>query len=82
MVEGSEETDGPWSRPVVQHGTTQYSADLRLRQFRNVQKPHEYWDFESEQGQQMCKRCGIVMCRESRMAPLFRRPWIGKSCGV
>ena len=71
MEEGSEGTDGPWSLPVVQHGTTQYFVDLRLRQFRNVQNPHEYLDFESEQGKEMCKRCGIVMCRECRMAAII-----------
>jgi len=71
MEEENEGTDGPWSLPAVQFGTTQYFADLRLRQFRNVQKPHEYWDFESEQGKQMCKRCGVVMCRECRMAAII-----------
>ena len=71
MEEESGKADGPWSLPVVQFGPTQYFADLRLRQFRNVQKPHEYWDFESEKGRQMCKRCGIVMCQECRMAALI-----------
>ena len=70
MVEESEGTDGPWVLPIVQNGTTQYFADLRLKQFRNVQKPHEYWDFESEQGKKMCTRCGIVMCQECRMAAI------------
>ena len=70
VEEESEETDGPWVLPVVRHGATQYFVDLRLRQFRNVQKPHECWDFESEEGKQMCERCGIVMCRECRMAAI------------
>jgi len=70
MEKESEATGGPWSLPVVQFGPTQYFADLRLRQFRNVQNPHEYLDFESEQGKEMCKRCGIVMCRECRMAAI------------
>ena len=71
MAGESEGTDGPWVLPVVRYGTTQYFADLRLRQFRNVQNPHEYLDFESEQGKEMCRRCGIVMCLECRMAALI-----------
>jgi len=71
MAKENEETSGPWTLPVVRIGLMQYLADLRLRQFRNVQKPHEYWDFESEQGKQMCKRCGIVMCQECRMAAII-----------
>ena len=71
MEEKSEGADGPRSLPVVQFGPTQYFADLRLRQFRNVQKPHDYVDFESEQGKKMCERCGIVMCQECRMAAII-----------
>ena len=62
MEEESEEPDGPWLLPVVQHGQTQYFADLRLRQFRNVLKPHEYWDFESEKGPadvQVLRHCDV-----------------------
>ena len=66
-----DNTGSPCTHPIVQHGPTQYCADLWLRQFRNVQKPHEHWDFESEQGKQMCKRCGIVMCQECRMAAII-----------
>ena len=71
MEEEGEEAHGPASLPVVQSGPTQYFVDLRLRQFRNVQKPHEYWDFESEKGGQMCERCGVVMCQECRMAAII-----------
>ncbi len=70
-MEEEEGTAGPWVLPVVQYGPTQYFADLRLRQFRNVRKPHEYWDFESEQGREMCERSGIVMCQECRMAVII-----------
>jgi len=57
--------------PVAEFGTTQYFADLRLRQFRNVKNPHEYLDFDSEQGKQMCEQAGIVVCRECQMAALI-----------
>ncbi len=67
----AEDADGTWVLPVVQHGTTKYFVDLRLRQFRNVRKPHEYWGFESETGQKMCEQTGIVVCRECRMAAII-----------
>jgi hypothetical protein len=66
-----DDMSSPCTHPIVQHGPTQYFADLRLRQFRNVQKPHEYWDFESERGKQMCKKTGVVMCQECRLAAII-----------
>lgn len=56
--------------PIVQVGPTQYFADLRLRQFRDVESPHDYVDFDSEQGQQMCEQTGVVVCRECRMTAI------------
>ena len=53
---------GPWVLPQVQYGPTRYFADLRLRQFRDVENPHNYIDFASEQGQHMCRQAGIVVC--------------------
>jgi hypothetical protein len=67
MEEGTEDAGSPSVLPIVQHGTTQYFADLRLRQFRNVKDPHEHLDFDSEQGRKMCEQTGIVVCRECQM---------------
>jgi hypothetical protein len=64
---------GPSVLPVVQLGPTQYCVDLRLRQFRNVKNPHEYWGFESEKGKQMCEHSGIVVCQECQMAAIISR---------
>jgi hypothetical protein len=71
MEEGTEDAGGPSVLPVVQHGPTQYFADLRLRQFRNVKSPHESVDFDSEQGRKMCEQAGIVICRECQMAAII-----------
>jgi len=71
MEKEGEEANGPWVLPVVQFGATQYFADLRLRQFRNVKNPHAYVDFDSEQGRLMCERAGIVVCRECQMAAII-----------
>ena len=55
---------GPWILSQVQSGPRRYFADLRLRQFRDVDNPHDYIDFCSEQGQHMCDRAGIIVCPE------------------
>jgi hypothetical protein len=46
-------------------------VDLRLRQLRNVEDPHEHVDFDSEKGRRMCEQAGIVVCRECRMAAII-----------
>ena len=61
---------GPWVLPQVQYGRTRYFADLRLRQFRNVDNPHDYVDFASEQGQQMCRQAGILVCPRCAVAAI------------
>ena len=61
---------GPWALPIVQVGPTQYFADLRLRQFRDVSNPHNYVDFDSEQGRRMCEQTGVVVCRECRTSAI------------
>ena len=71
MEKKREEAGGPWVLPIIQRGPTQYFADLRLRQFRNVQNPHDYVDFDSEQGRQMCEQTGIVVCRECQLAAII-----------
>jgi hypothetical protein len=57
--------------PQVQYGPRRYFADLRLRQFRDVEDPHNYIDFASEQGQQRCRQAGIAVCPECGMAAII-----------
>ncbi len=71
MEEKREETGGPWVLPIIQDGETQYFADLRLRQFRNVKNPHEVVEFDSGKGRPMCERAGIVVCKECKMAAII-----------
>jgi hypothetical protein len=71
MEEKKQDSGGPWALPIVQVGPTQYFADLRLRQFRDVNNPHNYVDFDSEQGRHMCERTGVVVCRECRTAAII-----------
>jgi hypothetical protein len=67
------ESNGPWVLPMVQRGPTHYFEDLRVRQFRNVKNPHDYVDFDSEQGKEMCEQASIVVCWECKMAAIISR---------
>lgn len=53
---------GPWTLPIVRVDTTMYFADLRLRQFRDINNPHNYVDFDSERGRHMCRQNGVITC--------------------
>jgi hypothetical protein len=57
--------------PIIPHGPTQYFTDLRLRQFRNTENPHDHVDFDSDKGRQMCEQAGIVVCKECQMAAII-----------
>ena len=65
--------NGPRVLPIVQYGTTRYFADLLLGQLRDIKKPHHYIDFDSEQGQVICRQTGIVWCPECGMAMLISK---------
>jgi len=69
--EQSPKTKGRRILPLVHRGQTPYFVDLCSRQLRNVWKPHEYSDFESEEGKQMCEQSGVVMCQECRIAAVI-----------
>jgi hypothetical protein len=71
MEKGKEDAGDDQLLPVVQHGPTQYFVDLRLRQFRSANDPHEYVDFDSETRRRMCEKSGIVVCRECQMAAII-----------
>ena len=71
QVKQQEAFAGPWALPIVQDEATMYFADLRLRQFRQINNPHNYVDFDSEEGRKMYEQTGIVVCRECRMAAII-----------
>ena len=64
---------GPRVLPVVQYGQTRYFADLLLGQFRDIENPHNYVVFDSEQGQLMCKQTGILWCSECGMSVIISK---------
>jgi hypothetical protein len=64
---------GPRVLPVVQYGQTRYFADLRLRQFRDIENPHNYVDFDSEQGRLICRQTGVIWCPECGMSVIVSK---------
>lgn len=62
QVKQQEVFAGPWTLPIVRYGETMYFADLRLKHFGDINNPHNYIDFESVQGQQICAQNGVVTC--------------------
>jgi hypothetical protein len=62
QVKQQEVLAGPRTLPMVRHEATMYFADLRLKQFRDINNPHNYVDFDSEHGQLMCMQNGIITC--------------------
>jgi hypothetical protein len=64
---------GPRMLPIVHYGTTAYFADLRLGQFRDIENPHNFVDFDSEQGWLMCSQTGVVRCPECRMSVIVSK---------
>ena len=39
-----------------------YFADLLLGEFRDIENPHSFVDFDSEQGRLMCRQTGVLWC--------------------
>ena len=64
---------GPRMLPVVHYGTTAYFADLRLGQFRAVENPHDFVDFDTELGRRMCRQTGTIWCPECRMGVIVSK---------
>jgi len=74
MAEAKQQViTGPRVLPVVQYGPTRYFADLFLGQFRDIENPHNYVDFNSEQGRLMCRQTGVLWCPECRMSVIVSK---------
>ena len=55
---------GPWALPIVRYGAVKYFADLRLKQFRDINNPYNYVVFDSERGRRISRQNGIITCSE------------------
>ena len=52
----------PRRLPAVHLHGVDYFVDRRLRQFREVTNPHNYVDFDSETGKEMCAESVLLEC--------------------
>jgi hypothetical protein len=52
----------PWILPEVRWENTIYTVDLKLKEFRDSQRPYLNIPIDSKQGQFLCKHCGIIGC--------------------
>jgi len=74
MVETKQKVvTGPRVLPVVQYGPIRYFADLRLKQFRDIENPHNYIEFNSEQGRLICRQTGVIACLECGMGVIVSK---------
>ena len=61
---------GPRVLPIVQYGPTKYFADLRLREFRDIENFSNSVKFDSEKGRQICIQTGVVSCPSCGMSAI------------
>ena len=62
MARRAESHRRPWQLPIVHWSGADYFVDGRLRQFRQVDNPHNFIDFGTEIGEQMCDECHVMRC--------------------
>ena len=74
MTEAKQQAmTGPMALPIVQYGRQRYFADLLLGQFRDINDPHRFVDFDSEQGRLMCRQAGVAWCSECGMGVIVSK---------
>ena len=52
----------PRELPIVHWNGLDYFVDGRLNQFREVDNPHNFIDFDTVIGGQMCQECHVMKC--------------------
>ncbi len=53
---------GPSFLPILRLPGISYFIDLQLGQFRDVENPGDYHDFDSEEGRRMRQQANVVTC--------------------
>ena len=69
----------PWQLPIVHWSGADYFVDGRLRQFRQVDNPHNFIDFGTEIGEQMCDECHVMRCPDCEQDEMMYIDDDGKS---
>ena len=52
------------SLAIVRIENREYFVDLRLGQFRRVDNPHEYVDFDTEEGEALLEHVPLARCSD------------------
>ena len=77
---------GPRRLPIAQLNGVFYYVDERLKQFREVTDPHNYVDFDTESGRQLCNdyySLGEDMCAAERIINMLKKQgWIEQKAGT
>ena len=53
---------GPRMLPVLRLAEASYYIDLQLGQFRDIEDPGNYIDFDSQDGRRMLQQANVVSC--------------------
>ena len=67
----------PHQFPGVNVHDVNYFIDVRLNQFRQVDNPHNFIDFDTEKGQRMYSKCTIMECPACGIDELFHEDEAG-----
>ena len=57
---------GPRYLTVLRLPGISYFIDLQLGQFRDVENPCNYIDFDSDDGRRLCRQANVISCRKCR----------------
>ena len=58
--------DGPRQLAMLKLPEASYFIDLQLGQFRDVENPGNYIDFDSDEGRRLCQQANVISCRRCR----------------
>ncbi len=61
----------PWLSVIVEKDGMRLVVDLTRRHFRKLTSPFEVIEFDSEQGEEICRAVGVVNCGRSRPSSYF-----------
>ena len=65
--------EGPRHLTVLRLPGISYFIDLQLGQFRDVDNPGNYIDFDSDDGRRLCQQANVISCRKCRAHMIVSR---------
>ena len=73
---------GPNFLTVLKLPGISYFIDLRLGQFRDIENPCNFYDFNSEDGRRRCQQANVITCKKcnTHMIVSVRMKTCGLNC--